>query len=266
MPRSAFPTLPDPELGSDDPKRGARVAPPALGQGRASAVRTAGTSVLALVGAGLVLLSALGGIAAVVYHLLTRAGPAAAGRLEARDLRAFRTRAGVLTIVGELQAVDAAIAGAPTARLTLLDPKGAAIATAACAPAVRSLALREKVPCAFSFAGVGSYASTAVTVAVRPLPAAAPLATLKVGGASLRRAGAPPASEVEATVQNAGTSAARHVVALVALYGGDGKIAGRVEVPIRDLEPGASASFSTGPAEAAAPVQNVSVRVVGYRD
>lgn len=239
---------------------------PSLAHGRPSEVRTGGSSIATILGGGCALVVVLGGIVVLIVHLITGEGILALDpplKAEVHDLRAFRGRAGNLILIGELQNMSSAPIGAPVARMTLYDARKAALGIASCAPPLQVLGSREKVPCAFSFGAVTTYAAMDLSAPARPAPAGSQPASLVVTGTTLRQVGA--LAVLDGMVRNAGAFVARRVVLLVSLYGADGKIVGQAHVEARDLAPGESAPFNASIAEMAAAPQTFAVRAFGYR-
>jgi hypothetical protein len=239
---------------------------PSLAHGRPSEIRTGGPSIATILGGGCALVVVLGGIVVLIVHLITGEGLLAADpplKVEVHDLRAYRGHAGNLTLIGELQNMSSAPIEAPVARATLYDARRAALGIASCAPPIQVLGPREKVPCAFSFGAVATYAAMDLSAPARPAPAGSQPASLAVTGTRLRQVGA--LAVLDGIVRNTGSFAARRVVLLVSLYGADNKIVGQAYVDARDLAPGESAPFNASVAEMAAAPQTFAVRAFGYR-
>jgi len=244
-------------------------------EGRPSAMKKSGGGWAVILGGGCAIVVIAGAIVAVVVLLVARAGtptpaapaptgaPVPGARVVARDVRELRDVAGRLAFVAELQNGGSPV-GTVSARLRLLSASRE-VAGATCTPALRLLPAGDKVPCTFSFAQApGPYDRTDVVVDARAPPAILELASLVVTRSSLGR----PASgaEVDGTLSNQGTFAARSVAVLVSFYGADGKIVGAGTFQLgRELRAGTSVAF-TVVADVAAPVRTFNAKAVGYRD
>jgi hypothetical protein len=221
------------------------------------------------------IVAVLGGIVVLAIFLVSRfpgsgaslGGGSGPRKAEAVDVRSFRDRAGRLFFIGELANTGSTEIGPLTAKLTLLDGNRKQVGSSACASVVRVLAPGQRVPCTFAISGSPSFATFQIAIESGPPPGSVEPAVLLVSSSNLARTGFPPVHQVSGTIKNMSSFPARQVMALVSLYGSDGKIVGfgLAQVPGGQIAPGATASFSTSIGEVAAPAAKVVARAVGYR-
>ncbi|XXT24344.1 FxLYD domain-containing protein [Sorangium sp. So ce429] len=190
-------------------------------------------------------------------------------RAEIRDLRAFPSRAGKLHhFVGEIHNVGAIPIGAPSARVTLYDARDVALESGDCATQVRFLPPGEKVPCLFTTQRPAALAAFRAEVATAAPSFRGKLAKLSIADTKFTPTRGQSPYQVSGRITNESTFTARSVLAIVSLYGADGKIVGVSQIPVGagDLAPLASGSFAATIVDVADAPATWQVLAVGYSE
>jgi hypothetical protein len=208
----------------------------------------------------------------------TRAAPAPIGggstpsgtvKGELRDLRDFKAELGKSRhFVGEIHNTGTEPLGYPSAKVTFYDASDTAIDTSTCSSLVRLLPPGEKIPCTFSTLKADGFVRTRAEVNALRSHFKGSLPNLEVTDVKFfPKAGYKPHT-LEGKVKNLSGFRAKHVWAVVSLYGADGKIVGADQALVAgtDLDAGGAALFSAKIYNVAAKPENYTVKVIGYSE
>ncbi len=193
------------------------------------------------------------------------APPPPATKVELVDLHELTDR-GRTFLVGELANGGTSPAGQATVKLSLFSATRVQVGDASCASPLAVLAPGEKVPCLLAIAAPRDrWQSYETAVDARPPGAGIEHAPLVAPSPTWTRRAASGPNQIDGTVRNEGTRAAREVKVVVALYGNDGKLVGAgVAAIAAELRPGAAAAY-TVTADALAAPKSFVVRAAGRR-
>ncbi|KYF54048.1 hypothetical protein BE08_12350 [Sorangium cellulosum] len=190
-------------------------------------------------------------------------------RAEIRDLRGFPARAGKLHhFVGEIHNTGTVPVGAPRAKVTLYDARGAALASGDCATQVRFLPPGEKVPCALTTPRPAALATFKAEIAAAPASFRGKLARLAIADTKFTPTRGQSPYLVSGKITNESSFTARSVLAIVSLHGADGKVVGVSQIPVGDgdLAPSASGTFAASVVDVADAPATWQVLAVGYSE
>ncbi|WP_437291664.1 DUF3426 domain-containing protein [Sorangium sp. So ce406] len=190
-------------------------------------------------------------------------------RAEIRDLRSFPSRAGKLHhFVGEIHNTGTAPIGAPSAKVTLYDARGAALGSGDCATQVRFLPPGEKVPCALTTPRPAALATFKAEVAPAAPSFRGKLAKLGIADTKFTPTRGQSPYQVSGRITNESSFTARSVLAIVSLYGADGKVVSVSQIPVGDgdLAPSASGTFTASVVDVADAPATWQVLAVGYSE
>ncbi|KYF67734.1 FxLYD domain-containing protein [Sorangium cellulosum] len=190
-------------------------------------------------------------------------------RAEIRDLRGFPSRAGKLHhFVGEIRNTGTAPLGAPSAKVTLFDARGAALGSGDCAAQVRFLPPGEKVPCALTTPRPAALATFKAEIAPAAPSFHGKLAKLAIADTKFTPTRGQSPYQVSGRITNESSFTARSVLVIVSLYGADGKVVSVSQIPLGagDLAPSAGGTFTASVVDVADAPATWQVLAVGYSE
>ncbi|KYF87836.1 hypothetical protein BE20_24765 [Sorangium cellulosum] len=158
--------------------------------------------------------------------------------------------------------------GSPSAKVTLYGAGDVALLSGDCATQVRLLPPGEKVPCAFATPRPPGLATFKAEVAPAPATFRGKLARLNIADTKFTPTRGQSPYQVAGRITNESAFAARSVLAIVSLYGADGKIVSVGQIPVAggDLAPSASGEFAASIVDVADAPATWQVLAVGYSE